>query len=115
MNCFPQRAITLGHRSTQKESEVDKDQAKPKSGFKGYINAVVPNVQGLSEHCKGIVACQAHPALVKIGLVLVRLFHFNSLLVRLHSVRLYIWLVRGTSAYLYILSVVRLRFRVRLS
>ncbi len=28
-----------------------------------------------------IVACQAHPALVKIGLVLARLFHFNSLLV----------------------------------
>ncbi len=32
-----------------------------------------------------IVACQAHPALVKIGLVLARLFIFNSLLVRLHS------------------------------
>ncbi len=29
-----------------------------------------------------IVACQAHPALVKIGLVLARLFHVNSLLVR---------------------------------
>ncbi len=28
-----------------------------------------------------IVACQAHPALVKIGLVLARLFHFNRLLV----------------------------------
>ncbi len=27
------------------------------------------------------VACQAHPALVKLGLVLARLFHFNSLLV----------------------------------
>ena len=29
-----------------------------------------------------IVACQAHPALVKRGLVLARLFHFDSLLVR---------------------------------
>ena len=28
-----------------------------------------------------IVACQAHPALIKIGLVLAHLFHFNSLLV----------------------------------
>ncbi len=26
-----------------------------------------------------IVVCQAHPALVKIGLVLACLFHFNSL------------------------------------
>ncbi len=30
--------------------------------------------------CKqDIVACQAHPTLFKIGLVLARLFHFNSL------------------------------------
>ncbi len=28
-----------------------------------------------------IVACRVHPDLVKIGLVLARLFHFNSLLV----------------------------------
>ncbi len=28
-----------------------------------------------------IVACQAHPGLVKIGLILARIFHFNSLLV----------------------------------
>ena len=34
-----------------------------------------------------IVACQAHPAIVKIGLVLARLFHFNSLSVRLHLVK----------------------------
>ncbi len=33
------------------------------------------------------MACQAHPALVKIGLVLARLFHFNSLLVRTHLVK----------------------------
>ncbi len=31
-----------------------------------------------------IVACQAHPALVIIGLVLPRPFIFNGLLVRLH-------------------------------
>ncbi len=30
------------------------------------------------------MACQAHPALVKIGLVLARPFHFNGLLVRIH-------------------------------
>ena len=35
---------------------------------------------------KNIVARQAHPASVKIGLVLARLFHFNSLLVRIHLV-----------------------------
>ncbi len=35
---------------------------------------------------KHIVACQAHPALVKIGLVLARLLHFNSL-VCLHLVK----------------------------
>ncbi len=34
-----------------------------------------------------IVECQAHPALVKIGLVVARLFIFNSLLVRLHLVK----------------------------
>ena len=33
------------------------------------------------------VACQAHPALIKIGLVLARLFHFNSLLVRISSLK----------------------------
>ncbi len=35
-----------------------------------------------------IVACQAHPALVKIGLVLARLFHFDSLLVCIRLVHL---------------------------
>ena len=39
-----------------------------------------------------IVACQAHPALVKIGLVLVRLFIF-SLLVRLRLVKVFVGLV----------------------
>ncbi len=34
-----------------------------------------------------IVACQAHPALVKIGLVLARIFHFNSLLVCIRLVK----------------------------
>ncbi len=38
-------------------------------------------------YSKYIVACQAHPALVKIGLVLARLFHFCSLLVRIHFVK----------------------------
>ena len=34
------------------------------------------------------MACQqAHPALIKIGLVLARLFHFNSLLVCIRCVR----------------------------
>ncbi len=33
------------------------------------------------------MTCQAHPALVKIGLVLARLFIFNSLLVCLHLVK----------------------------
>ncbi len=28
-----------------------------------------------------IVACQAHPALVQLGLVLARIFHFNGLIV----------------------------------
>ena len=32
-----------------------------------------------------IVVCQAHPALVKLGLVLACLFHFNGLLVRIHE------------------------------
>ena len=34
-----------------------------------------------------IVACQAHPALVKLGLVLARLFHFNSLLVCIRLIK----------------------------
>ncbi len=34
-----------------------------------------------------IVACQARPALVKIGLLMARLFHFNSLLVRIRLVK----------------------------
>ena len=44
-------------------------------------------------HLKGIagfehiVACQAHPALVKTDLVLACLFNFNSLLVRIHLVK----------------------------
>ncbi len=42
---------------------------------------LITNVQG-----EYIVACQAHPALVKIGLVLARIFHFNSLLVCIHLV-----------------------------
>ncbi len=33
------------------------------------------------------VACQAHPALVEIGLVLARLFHFYGLLVRICLVK----------------------------
>ena len=35
-----------------------------------------------------IVACQAHPALVKLGLALARLFHFNSLLVCIRLVKI---------------------------
>ncbi len=34
-----------------------------------------------------IVACQAHPALVKIGLILAHIFHFNDLLVYIRSVK----------------------------
>ncbi len=33
---------------------------------------------------KYIVACQAHPALIKIGQALVPLFIFDSLLARIH-------------------------------
>ncbi len=36
---------------------------------------------------KYIVACQAHPAFVKIRLVLACLFHFNSLLVCIRLVK----------------------------
>ncbi len=42
---------------------------------------------GMEVKCKDIVACQAHPALVKIGLVLACLFHFKSLLVCIRLVK----------------------------
>ncbi len=41
----------------------------------------------MQQNVMNIVACQAHPVLVKIGLVLARLFHFNGLLVRIHLVK----------------------------
>ncbi len=34
-----------------------------------------------------IVACRAHPALVKVGLILARIFHFNGLLVCMRLVK----------------------------
>ena len=50
------------------------------------------NDRGITQRCEYleheyIVACQAHPALVKIGLILARLFYFNSFLVRFHLVK----------------------------
>ena len=36
-----------------------------------------------------IVACQAHLALVKIGLVLIRLFHLSSFFVCIHLVKVF--------------------------
>ena len=33
------------------------------------------------------MACQAHPALVKTGLILARIFHFNGLLVCIRLVK----------------------------
>ncbi len=50
-----------------------------------------------------IVASQAHPALVKIGLVLARLFHFNSLLVHIRTKGLtdHVWSWHGGLAVLW--------------
>ena len=42
----------------------------------------VQNVHFLNELASYIVACQAHHALVKVGLILAHIFYFNGLLVR---------------------------------
>ncbi len=52
--------------------------------FRINIEYCALKVHLLGQLRKYIVACQAHPALVKIGLVLACIFHFNSLLVCMH-------------------------------
>ncbi len=62
---------------------------RPPKGQKGKKNIIVRNLclNKIKEFCEYIVACQAHTALVKIGLILACIFHFNGLLVCIRLVK----------------------------